>query len=480
MSLFRRLASRVRSGRAGAGEQGVALITVLLMLGALAALTSTVAVVTIDNLQNAHADRQGTSALGISEAGVAQALAYIRKEGVTGLACSPSCGATNPWGDSTNPKTVAVPGFNSVYKVWIEKLTALNVAAVHVNGATVAPIGTYKVHSQGTNGSNPGTRNVSVEVDVTPFQFPIGVFAHTVSGGGNASVRKASVFSDGCITDRDKLGLVNGEIDQYLGIPTAAYSTKTIFDKNGNCNTGKGIHNSGASVCSTAYPYDQDSEGAYDPSAYPAGPAQSPSATARWTAWKASTCYTATPNRANGSYVDATLLKTNFQFPATQLDSAYYDSLKSSAIEQGFYFLNSSAIPAVLQAANAWQTYPHPVLYYEFTGSPGSVNLSALSGYSHPPGVTNSSAQCTKASAVVVIRNGGASLNSNTVVAANVFIPEGAMDKLNGNAQLIGTLYANSVDLTGTGDVWLDDCFLQNLPGSLLAITTRDFREEDR
>jgi Tfp pilus assembly protein PilX len=474
MMVSRRLVHRLREARATAGEQGIALITVLLMMAALAALTSTVAVVAIDNTSNAHADRQGTAALGISEAGVAQALSYIRKNGVMALACSPSCGATNPWGDSTNPKTVTVPGFNSVYKVWIEKVTALNMAATHFGGTISAPVGTYRVHAQGTNGSNPGTRNVTVEVDVTPFQFPIGVFAHTVTGGGSGSTHSTSIFSDGCISRRDKLGLINGEIDQYLGIPTAAYSTQKIYAGN-TCSGNNSIHKT--SPCEPAYPYDQDSQGAYNPAAYTTGPAQT---AAWWSAWQTSTCKTATPTPADGSFVDATLMQEKFQFPATQLDAAYYDALKSEAIEQGFYFTNTNAIPAVLQPANAWQTYPHPVLYYDFTGSSQSVNLSDLAGYNHTAGAANGAAGCTAASAVVVIRNGDASLNSNTVVAANVFIPEGALSKLNGSAKLIGTVYANSVDITGTGDVWLDDCFLQNLPGSLLSISTRDFVETDR
>ena len=77
-------------------------------------------------------------------------------------------------------------------------------------------------------------------------------------------------------------------------------------------------------------------------------------------------------------------------------------------------------------------------------------------------------------------------INSNTRLVANIVLtspaPYGKMNKLNGGAELIGTVYADAMDLTGTGDVKLDQCFVQNLSPSLVdtTLTVTSYREVDR
>ncbi len=87
---------------------------------------------------------------------------------------------------------------------------------------------------------------------------------------------------------------------------------------------------------------------------------------------------------------------------------------------------------------------------------------------------------------VVVIVGGDARLNGNHDMGANLGLTSGApygyVFKANGNADMIGTIYADQIDLTGTVDISLDDCFVQNLSPSLVdtTLTLTNYREIDR
>ena len=56
----------------------------------------------------------------------------------------------------------------------------------------------------------------------------------------------------------------------------------------------------------------------------------------------------------------------------------------------------------------------------------------------------------------------------------------GDVHKVSGTSQFIGTLYANDIDLTGTADLHMDECFKTNLSPSLFDVETRNYREVDR
>jgi Tfp pilus assembly protein PilX len=83
MSRFHRL---VRRGE----DDGVALITALMVMLVLLAFGSVVAVLGVNNLRNGQNDRAAGSSLGAGDAGVAQAIEYLRSNGVAGLTCPDS------------------------------------------------------------------------------------------------------------------------------------------------------------------------------------------------------------------------------------------------------------------------------------------------------------------------------------------------------------------------------------------------------
>lgn len=434
-------------------DSGVALIMVMMVLILVGALTLTMFSVTANNLISARGSQQAGAALNAADAGISQGVTYIRQNGVTALnACSPTCSSL-AYGNSSNPATVAVPGAaGQSYKVWIEVISPY----------PANKPGLYKIHSTGVAGG-PAGRKITAMVAVDAYSFPIGIVANTITGGGTADVHRASMFATGCVYRRDKI--VFEGIDPVYGIPAAVHSTDVITESNGSgryCpSTNKPIHpRTGAPAtryCNTAYPYDQDING---------GPLT------------ATLCQGVAGAYPQSSYMDATLMKTLYGVSSPVFTQSMLDQLRTVAISQGNYY----------RYASGWAspTAAHSVLYFDLTSTDpgGRVDLNNVTGWSRPPDLPANSAQCPARSLLIIIEGGNAKLNGNQNLFAATFLisddPYGNVTKANGNSNYIGSMFANNLDLTGTADMWMDECFAQNLPPSLNEVEVYDYRELDR
>lgn len=461
-------------------DDGAALLTTVFLTVVLSALAATATLITVNNVGNAKRDRQSTSALALSEGGVAQAVAHLRTaQAIKAInACSPAC-TSNPWGSSAAPKAVTVSS-GETYQVWIEPLQKLDVASFTA--------GVYRVHSKGTSAGNPGNRSVQVDVEVAPFRYPMAVYADTVRPGGSGSIFAESLFSTGCIFKRDKINF-GTDLDVVYKVPPAAHSSQYITESQGSGSScgpsdSNNIHHPSKSTdgCSTnvRYHYDQDKQGKK--------PVGSP-CYAKHPATVATASEPARPAYPLTSLIaDEQDLKDQWNFQLEGLTADQLEILKAAAIEQGFYFTNTTAIPAVLTSAASAAPYPNPILFYDLAGMPTNnrtVDLNSLNNaYSRAWPLSADSPDCTGRSVFIVVRHGNVSMNSNTILTASVFAmgpsPYGMVSKLNGSAQLIGTLYARDLDLTGTGDIKLDECFVQNPPGQALEVRVAKFVEVDR
>lgn len=466
-------------------DAGIAMVVVLALTVVLGGIGATVALVATSNLAAVGLDRQSTTAQNVAEAGVAQGVAWLRTNGVGQLSCSPSCNpaAGQPdWGqgphvDASGPNLTISQGASyghlvtqadgTQFRVWIEVQSPLTPPS-HKRGL-------YTVHSVGKfdgSASATGTRDVSQDLTVAPAAFPIGVFAHTVAAGGNGGLHYESLFSDSCIQGRS-FETFQG-VDQYYGVPAAAHSAGAIVPKqNDACTQGNSIHSAAACNTTAEYRNDTDAFGGNVGSTVCGG-----NGTLNGAPWL--TTSKETSFAAMGSLYGFDASQTAMGLNNTQLDA-----LRTIARQQGFYYTNTTAIPAALQGASAATNYPHPVLFYDLKGSAqgGEVDLKDLTGYSRSYPLSSSSASCTAAGAVVVVQNGNVKLNGNTVLVASVFTgpnPYGQVAKANGGGQLIGTLFADNIDMRGTADIYLDDCFLQNLPGGLLDVGISGYHETDR
>lgn len=435
-------------------DQGAALIIVLLIAAVLSALTLTLAVLTTGNLKSARASQQAGAAVNAADAGVAQALTYLRSNGVADLnKCAPNC-STNRWGSKTNPMTVPVPGkAGQSYQVWIEPI-----AAYPANKP-----GVYRVHSSGVAGG-PAARVITADVTLDSYKIPMGIMAKSVNGGGNAAVHHESIYTTGCVYKRSKITFEG--MDLAYGQPAAVHSSQIISDDVGSgqfCpNPKKPIHDpsktGAAKNCNPAYPNDQDKFG---------GPLAG------------TTC-----QGAGGAYPQTSLIKDDadlfgqYKMQQPALTQAQIDALKTIAISQGNYYTR----------ATGWTspTISNAVMFFDLakTDPGGLVDLNDVVGFSRTPGLTAGDAACQPKSLVMVIEGGNARLNSNQNLFASVFLtsgdPYGHVSKANGNATFTGTMYANSLDLTGTVDLHMDECFLNNVSPALFSAEVSTYRELDR
>jgi hypothetical protein len=455
-------------------DSGSAMVLTLMVMALTTALATTVAVVTINNLQSSWRAQQSAAALSSSDAGVAQAISYLRNNGVRGLRCSPSCDA-NAWGNSSDPAEVSAPGVSDQsYEVWIET----------VNPYPENDPGTYRIYSAGV-AAGSASRPVTVDVEVSTTEIPKGVFARTINGGGDASVARESIFSTGCVYNRSKITMVEGEMDLAYGIPIAVHSSQVITDSNGTgqyCpTTNKPIHRTGnqnqtSLPCNPSYPYDQDRLGA--------GLASTSCASAE-TSYP--DYYAArdldgdgTPD-VHGSFIkdDATLFGL-FGIRSPALSQSQIDYMRTIAQSQGNYWNYSQSTKwSSPDEANA-------VMFFDLTKTDpgGTVDLNNITGFSRADNMSATDPACESKSLIIVIEGGNVKLNSNQELFASLFLtssaPYGQVFKANGTSNFIGTIYADTVNLTGTANLSMDGCFMENISPSLLGLETKRYNEDDR
>lgn len=477
-------------------EDGVGVLTVVLLTAVVSALTVTASAITIKNLDNTRLDRQSLSALATSEAGVAQAVQYLRGGNLSALTCiepaagqapGATCQGAGPsWTSSANPMKVAVNGDPSLcgtksdcFNVWIG--TVRKYTAACPERQLTPPqscFGVYRVHSTGIAGGGPSARRVAVDVKVSPYPFPIGVFSETqFSGNGSPGIHGMSIFTNGCIKNRqDDAASGSGfqfewdsaagrpVLDLVYDQPAAAHSTQTISTSNTSCGSGSGgqpIHL--ADRCNPTFRWDQDSQGDLLDTT--------------------SACYTPGYIRTDG-----TRYPTSSKFEAADLQKygyrprglsdAQYDALRSQAQGQGTYNIAESAIAARLTGLSA-AGISSPVLFWDSK----DVDLRQ----SHfPPDYSralNQSAVCTAKSVTIVVEGTGHDLsyqggNSSPYVVASIFVPDGTYTGA-GSRNTIGTIFANNVDLGGSPDFYMDGCFANNPPGGTLDVQVTGWREDD-
>ena len=423
--------ARLRTARGS--DSGAALMTVL-MAGAVLTASALVAVnVSLTNLKNAGRDRVATGAMGAAEGGLAEAVSYLQTQNAGVLSCSPTC-ATNPWGNSTTPKTMTYPD-GGVAKVWIEVIQAFNPPGFKE--------ATYKIHSKGTAGNGPGLRTLEQTVTGKPLTIPIGVYATTITIAGNPQTFKESVFSKNCIGGREKMNF-GTDLDPYFGILPAAHSAQWISEHNGSCaaTNADNIHKAG--VCNTAYAHDQDAQG---------GPITSP---------------------CSAAYDTSLFTQADLDGYGRALNQDELANLRSQAQAMGQYWTSTTWTPPN-PAVN-----PHAVIFFDLPAD-GRITLqSELDPY-------NWDGECTSSpkTVILVVNNaskgtGGITFNSNNVTTGAIFVQKGSL-QFNGGVRWTGTIWADTIEKwNGNAESQLTQCYLDNMPGGLMTLKLTHFREVDR
>lgn len=454
-------------------DQGVAMITVIMVMAVVVALGAAAVMVSATNIKNAGRDRFATTAQGAAEAAIAAAESYLQTISASALTCSPSC-SSNAWGNSASPQALTFPGGRTA-SVWIELKQAYNPPTYKSSD--------YVIHAVGRSSSSIGVRTLDQEVSVSPLDFPFGIYIDTQTNvSGNASVTNESVFSRSCIANRNLLNMQG--IDPYYGIPAAAHSAQYITTANqSTCDTsmqheqmtdskaehydptGGSQHNyctttvgTGSNVVTTTY--DQDSLGGLFSQA------------------SNSQCSGAANQYTTTSYFDNTQLSNPpYDFQPKGLTDAQYAALASVAKAEGFYYTNTSSItfPTASQ-------YPNAVMYFDLnpnTASSNSVNVGSgdVASYAW---VDELNGACTQQhpSIIIIVRYGALTLASGVHSTGAIFTPEGTIT-VGGNVDLVGTIFAQSAKINGGANIHLNSCYIKNIPGPITSVTPLRFHEND-
>jgi hypothetical protein len=479
-------------------DAGVGVVTVIFVMAVVSALSITAASLTINNLGNASRDRQALAALATSEAGVAQAIAYLRTGNLGSLTCEissdpsaappSSCStSTNTWVNPTTPREVRLDGTAGACtagldctKVWIGTLKKY---APGCPESRLTPpqrcTGSYRIHTLGFSGNGPSARRLAVDVEVAPYPYPIGIFTENFSGNGNVGVHRMSVFSNGCIKNRQRDDTSGSgfqfewdaannrpRLDVVYDQPASAHTTDIVSTSNNTCGDGSGgerIHKPGLPACNTQFKYDQTGlgaslaagdgcHGAYtrtDASKYPTTSAFTPEELAR------------------------------YGYRPRGLTDSQYDALKSQAQAQGTYNIATGSVSTQLTAlANAG--IASPVLYWD--SGDVSLNLSNIPAVFKRT-INNDTTSCGTKSLTIVVSGPGNDFsfsngNTSPYVVASMFVPDGTLTG-QGGSNTIGTVFAKVLDVGGNVDFFMDRCFAANPPGATLDVEVTNWSEDD-
>lgn len=443
--------------RSPEGDRGAAMLSTIMVLSALAGLGVTVTAISVSNNKSAGRDREAGGALALAEAGVAQAVEYIRATGVGRLTCyettaqtnpaDPSCAGAVSWANPIPERSQKVTvGPNETYRVWITTIQA--------PAPITAGPGTYRIHAEGLTGGAPGSRNVTVDVQVRPFSFPIGIFADSIVGGGGIHVLKESIFALNCVNQREKIEFGSG-LDMAYGIPPAVHSAQWITTSQHDCasNDRNNIH--AASVCSNRSnlshdEFDQDNKGG------------DLSGTA---------CQGSGGSYPQSSYFDEALLKS-YGYVKGGLSKAQYDALRSRAQAMGTYYKDTTTFAPITETFAT--NYPNAVVFFDLRNTGGEVHLTdaTLAPYARQ--------YCGTRSLILVVLGGDIRLNGQASMVGAIFAPDGNIFG-SGGLDLLGTMFAKTLrKLSGQSNYSLEQCFFDNFPGPLVEITPIQFREVDR
>ncbi len=478
-------------------DAGIGVVTVVFVMAVVSALSLTAAKLTINNLSNTSRDRQALAALATSEAGVAQAISYLRggnlgsltcQEPAPGTAPGPSCqGSAESWISALNPKQIRLDGSAGAClsqldcsKIWIGTVKPY-AAGCPERRATPprACTGIYRIHTTGLSGNGPSARQLAVDVEAAPYPFPIGVFTEALSGSGNVGVHRMSVFSNGCIKNRQRddasgsgfsfdWDSARGRpvLDVVYDQPATAHTTDLTTTSNTVCGDGSGgerIHKPGGPTCNTTFKYDRTGLGG------PLVPGDG--------------CYGAYV-RADGSvypttsYFGANEL-ANYDYRPRGLTDAQYDAMRAQAQAQGTYNISTGSVGSVLTTLAA-SGIASPVLYWD-NGSV-DLNLSTIPD-AYKRTINNDLPSCGTRSLTIVVTGPGnnfkySSGSTSPYIVASMFVPDGTLTGSSGS-NTIGTVFAKVIDLSGNPDFYMDQCFAANPPGATLDVEVINWREDD-
>ena len=438
----------------GPADSGAALILTLLVMVVVGGLATSITVMTVNNLQSASLARSGGVAVDAADAGIAEAVAYLRSNSLNRL-----CPPTSP-----NPTASTFSGFDlrtqACGKTLADagQLTGLPYAVIIGTTVKYGPStpGEYTIVSRGY-GPGRAQRLVSAKVRIQGGgAAPLAFQGNTVRFTGQTDMDGQSIFARGCVFKRDMLKMTGTDA---FGLPAAVHAEGAITEdqeSTANClspSPSKAIHTASTPCNTTAshpdYKFDQDPRGGALPTGSPCLP----------TAVGLAAKY-----YANGSRLSPGDLQTVYSIKHPPLSTEEIDNLKAIAQSQGNYRTTGGVVTPIGDNA---------VLFYE---NVADINLNDIQGF-------RNTATCANHSLLIVVKGGNVTWtanSSNALIASVMVVTEDKQFLANGGG-IIGSVYADKIVLGGSAIVSgvARDCAATNPSPSLLDFSVLSYREID-
>jgi hypothetical protein len=486
-------------------ERGIAMMTVIFVGAAMTAITSMAALATVKEFRAGTDDMKAAGALSYAEAGVDRSIQYLRGRnwGVLRMAgCND--GAANLGRIDVPSGAVGKGQFDAWIKVF--NPTGTDTATRYADGSTSTACTTRPttpkdplyvvIHSVG---SHPAAKRVVEQVvKVEAIGLPIGVYANRIDVGGTPDIYNISMVSETTIKGREKLvfegcdpyyttedfwpemGITSAKCGAYA--PAAAHAVSGIYLKQNatnpefaaspmNCTAN---NNPGASDDYARYQSVWDGDGT-------AGSGPFTGACGPW---------------GNGPGTSK-FLETDMErvTPRPALTPEDHEAIKQTAQSEGIYCSIGSTTSCTrlgvsIPAANVWQDgdvapiytagFNNIIAYFDFkTGTETSNEIKwKADAWLEPDGCSTTNPELTK-SAVIVVRNGGVSLQNGASING-ALIMDGDF-KFNGSVEFLGTIISkNVVNASGGMTFKLDSCWIQNMPTIFTSAQPIQWSEIDR
>lgn len=501
-----------RLRRLAAAERGVAMVTVILVGAALTVLSSTAAIVTIQDFRSGADDRRATEALSFAESGVERLMLELRTAGY-------GWERLNEAGCSLPP--ISVPqgdlGSNRYYNVYLtvynanlppaERLpvvgtwrpgqpwsTSNDTKAVCTSHENVSPT-TPLLFAITSTGEHPtATRVVRQVVRITTRGLPIGMYADSVNvQGGNPSAISISLVTPGNVDGRDNLEFRG--IDPYyklghfwdgqsmaIAAPASVHARGSINCSKQACGNDYQEH---PEVLNCTANRVDNGQSQWDQSGF-GGSLAGLSKCPKWSGSPAGP-----PPYSN--FTEADLVRSR---PTPQLTEEDYAMLRQAAKDRGLYcamtgsntnsgtcttpsgtFSTNGTIQSVVGVGN------HYVAFFDYPKSGDPFSSKQTVTWKAGVGPCSDDQSINK-SVIIVIRYGSVDLTGKDEITGAFLAPDGqAWLRGQGGSDVVkihGTVIAKKIDIGGNAEVLLTECWVNNISSAFLSVTPLSWSEVDR
>lgn len=471
------------------GQSGVAMVTVLFVAAALTAVTSTAFFMSVEDLRAGSDDRRAAAALGYAEAGIDRFLLEFKAlewdwEEIVMSGC-----------DGTDPESISGTVGGGSYRAEVRPLVCPSSVPRPREPQRVAIFST---------GEHPAARRVVRQVvRIEPKGLPVGLYANNVSASGRGSgvrVTNVSLVTPGSITKRDFLEFTG--MDPWYTRHDFYPTHFTVPEEPGSLPAA--AHAAGTITCSSRGPCGQSdtTEHSPDDNVAPNLNCTANAGVGQQAAWDGSgsdsaglttglVCAGAAVGDPPAPTSKFTAGDASRLAPSPQLDEGDIAALKLEAQTSGLYCKYDAAGKGFCdirdrprESRNVTSTFTtNELTKWGLTGS--YVAFFDMDG-TNPKGSNNSISWNADVStceedemATMIVPNGSADFSAGSALHGAVLAEKGRVSTT-GGATILGTVIADEIDIRGTSNFILTDCWIDKMSFLFLDVVPEQWSEIDR